>query len=78
MRRIEVADERSFDLNGEVRPRRATPPTRRSFAALDDDLVVIAEQRLRGNPAARGASAFDGDVADRLADPVRRRRRGVP
>ena len=61
VRRIEVADERSFDLNGEVRlAGDATDAT--LLAALDDDLVVIAEQRLRGNPAARGASAFDGDV----------------
>ena len=61
VRRIEIADERSFDLTGEVRlAGDATDAT--LLDALDDDLVVIAEQRLRGNPAARGASAFDGDV----------------
>jgi arabinofuranan 3-O-arabinosyltransferase len=60
VRRIEVADERAFDLAGEVRLA-GDAPEETLLDALDDDVVVIAQQRLRGNPAARGASAFDGD-----------------
>jgi hypothetical protein len=61
VRTIEVADQRSFVLTGEARlAGDAADAT--LLDALDDDLVVIADQRLRGNPAARGASAFDGDV----------------
>lgn len=61
VRRIELADERSFELAGEVRlAGDATEET--LLDVLGDELVVIAQQRLRGNPAARGASAFDGDV----------------
>ena len=61
VRRIEVADERSFELEGEVRLA-GDAAEETLLDALDDELVVIAQQRLRGNPAARGASAFDGDV----------------
>jgi arabinofuranan 3-O-arabinosyltransferase len=61
VRRIEVADERSFELEGEVRLA-GDAAEETLLEALDDELVVIAQQRLRGNPAARGASAFDGDV----------------
>ena len=61
VRLIDVADERSFELNGEVRIAGDAAETT-LLDALDDELVVIAEQRLRGNPAARGASAFDGDI----------------
>ena len=60
VRRIDVAQERSFDLVGEVRlAGDASEET--LLAALDDNQMVIADQRLRGNPGARGASAFDGD-----------------
>ena len=60
VRRIDVAQERSFGLVGEVRLA-GDAPEATLLAALDDDQIVIADQRLRGNPAARGASAFDGD-----------------
>ena len=61
VRRIEVPAERSFELVGEVRLA-GDAAEETLLDALNDQLVVIAEQRLRGNPAARGASAFDGDV----------------
>ena len=61
VRRIEVADERSFDLVGEVRlAGDASEAT--LLDALDDEMVVIADRRLPGSPASRGASAFDGDI----------------
>jgi arabinofuranan 3-O-arabinosyltransferase len=62
VRRFDVAQERSFDLVGEVRlAGNASDDV--LLDALDDDVVVIADRQLRGNPAARGASAFDGDPA---------------
>jgi arabinofuranan 3-O-arabinosyltransferase len=60
VRRIEVPHDRSFDLVGEVRlAGDASEAT--LLEALDDDLVAVADRRLQGSPASRGASAFDGD-----------------
>ncbi len=59
-RRFELAQGRTFDLMGDVRlAGNAAEET--LLRALDDDMVVIADRQLPGNPAARGASAFDGD-----------------
>jgi arabinofuranan 3-O-arabinosyltransferase len=60
VRQFDVAEERSFVLVGEVRLAGDAPEST-LLEALDDDVVVIADRRLRGSPAARGASAFDGD-----------------
>lgn len=62
IRRFDVAEQRSFDLVGEVRLA-GDAPEATLLEILDDDVVVIADRRLRGNPSARGASAFDGDPA---------------
>lgn len=60
VRRFDVAEERSFELVGEVRLAGGASDEV-LLDALDDEATVIADRRLRGNPAARGASAFDGD-----------------
>jgi arabinofuranan 3-O-arabinosyltransferase len=60
VRVFDVAEERSFALSGEVRlAGDATDEV--LLDALDDDVIAIADRRLRGNPGARGAGAFDGD-----------------
>ncbi len=61
-RRFDVAQERTFELVGEVRLAGEASDAI-LLDALDDDVVVIADRQLRGIPAARGASAFDGDLS---------------
>ena len=61
VRRFEVPDTRTFDLVGEVRL--AADASEATLGeVLGDEVTVIADRRLSGSPASRGASAFDGDL----------------
>jgi len=61
VRRFEVPDTRTFDLGGEVRL--AADASEATLGeVLGDEVTVIADRRLSGSPASRGASAFDGDL----------------
>jgi arabinofuranan 3-O-arabinosyltransferase len=60
VREFTVPDSRSFTVAGELRVSgRATDEA--LTALFDDDVTVRADRSLRGSPASRGASAFDGD-----------------
>lgn len=64
VRRFDVpaaAADRAFELTGEVRlSGDASEETLQQI--LGDESSVVADRRLRGSPASRGASAFDGDL----------------
>lgn len=62
VRRFDVVDDRIFELTGEARLS-ADADERLLAAVLGDDHEVVADRRLPGSPASRGASAFDGDVS---------------
>jgi len=60
-RRFEVPDDRRFVITGEVRLA-ADASEETLSAVLGDDVAVVADRRLRGSPASRGASALDGEL----------------
>lgn len=68
VRSFEVPDARSFDIAGEARLA-ADASEELLLDVLDDPADVVADRRIRGNPDARGASAFDGDSATAWTTP---------
>ncbi len=60
-RRIDVSGDRTFELRGEARLA-ADAPEATLAAVLGDDGAAIGDRRLPGSVAARGQSAFDGDL----------------
>lgn len=68
VRRFEVPDAGEFLLTGDARLAADADETT-LLTALGDGWTVTADRRLRGVPAARGASAFDGDLATAWTTP---------
>jgi arabinofuranan 3-O-arabinosyltransferase len=60
VREFVVPSTREFSLFGESRVA-ADASEELLSSVFDDDALVIADRRLRGSPATRGASAFDDD-----------------
>jgi arabinofuranan 3-O-arabinosyltransferase len=61
VREFTVPDSRSFVLSGEIRV--SGRASEEALSALfGDDVAVRTDRSLRGSPASRGASAFDGDL----------------
>jgi hypothetical protein len=62
VREFIVPTDRSFTVSGEARVSSEAGEDVLSVV-FEDDAFVIADRRLRGSPASRGASAFDDDPA---------------